>query len=126
MAVLSASPVVSFDVVRTFPRRIPVRITAAGALVAAVVGAFAVTLLASMLLTRPLPVTETTAPNLPVVAETAAYPAWTVATGDTLWTIARRTRPQADPRAVVLQIQVLNGVTSDHVLQAGEVLQLPN
>lgn len=125
MAVLSASPVVGFDGLRTFPGRASVRISPVAALVAAVVGAFLITLVASMTLGRQVPAAEVVAASAPVVAESAAYPAWTVATGDTLWTIAQRTRPQADPRAVVLQIQVINGITTDHVLRAGDVLQLP-
>lgn len=60
-----------------------------------------------------------------VVAESAAYPAWTIRAGDTLWTIADEVAPQADPRAVVLQLQVLNGLQSDDILQPGMVLQLP-
>jgi Tfp pilus assembly protein FimV len=94
-------------------------------LVVALACAFAVTLMASMALTHPVVGGVRATPQVPVVVETAAYPAWSVATGDTLWTIAQRTRPQADPRAVVLQIQVLNGISTDHVLQAGDVLQLP-
>ncbi len=125
MAVLSASPVVTFDGLRAFPRRFTVQLSPAASLVIAVLGAFVVALVASMAFGQPAPRAQATSAQMPVVAETAAYPAWTVTTGDTLWTIASRTRPQADPRAVVLQIQVLNGITSDHVLRAGEVLQLP-
>ena len=125
MAVLSASPVVAFDGLRTFPRRSSLRINPVGALVVAIAAAFLVTLTASVMLGRHVGATEVATPDIPVVVETAAYPAWTVSTGDTLWTIAERTRPQADPRAVVLQIQVLNGITTEHVLQAGDVLQLP-
>lgn len=63
--------------------------------------------------------------NGPVMAESAAYPAWTIRGGDTLWTIAERVAPSADPRAVVLQLQVLNGLAPDVDLQPGQVLQLP-
>lgn len=125
MAVLSASPVVALDGLRTFPRRFAVRISPVPALVAAIAGAFLLTLVASVTLGRHAGATEVVTPDTPVVVESTAYPAWTVSTGDTLWTIAERTRPQADPRAVVLQIQVLNGITTEHVLQAGDVLQLP-
>ena len=59
------------------------------------------------------------------VAESAAYPAWTVAPGDTLWGIARATAPDADPRATVEVLRTLNGFDAQHVLQVGDVLQLP-
>lgn len=62
----------------------------------------------------------------PVVAESAAYPAWTIRGGDTLWSIAQRVAPSADPRAVVLQLQVLNDLAPDADLQPGQVLQLPH
>ena len=75
-------------------------------------------------LTGPAPVAAEAVRVGPV--ESAAYPAYTVAPGDTLWTIAQRVNPQADPRAVVLQLRVLNDLSGRHVLQAGEVLQLPS
>ena len=125
MAVISASPVVALDGLRSFPRWISGRFSPVPALVAAIAAAFLVTLVASVTLGRQVATTEVVLPDAPVVVESTAYPAWTVSTGDTLWTIAERTRPEADPRAVVLQIQVLNGITTEHVLQAGDVLQLP-
>lgn len=90
----------------------------------ALVAAFVVALAGSVAIGRP----GTPAPRAvtaPAVAESAAYPAWTVQSGDTLWSIARAVVPQADPRAVVLQLQVLNDLAPGHVLQIGEVLQLP-
>ena len=47
------------------------------------------------------------------------------AMGDTLWDIARATAPTSDPRSVVGEIRELNGLSTGHVLQAGEVLMLP-
>lgn len=63
------------------------------------------------------------APAGPV--ESPAYPAYTVLPGDTLWSIAERVNPQADPRGVVLQLRVLNALAGDHVLRPGDVLQVP-
>lgn len=60
-----------------------------------------------------------------VAVETAAYPAYTVLPGDTLWSIAERVNPEADPRATVLQLQVLNRLSGSQVLQPGQVLQTP-
>jgi Tfp pilus assembly protein FimV len=57
--------------------------------------------------------------------ESVAYPAWTVGPGDSLWSIARATAPEADPRATVQVLRTLNGLSPQHVLQVGEVLQLP-
>jgi hypothetical protein len=96
-------------------------------LVAAIVAAFLVTLLFSGTLARLA--STAMAVGAPVAAaapaESAAYPAWTVATGETLWSIAAVTAPQADPRDEVFEIRSLNGLPADHVLQVGEVLQLP-
>ena len=44
--------------------------------------------------------------------------------GDTLWSVAERSDPGADPRAVVQRIKELNELPSDAVV-AGAVLQVP-
>ena len=44
--------------------------------------------------------------------------------GDTLWVIARQVAPQDDPRAVVDEIEDLNGLHGGE-LMAGQVLRLP-
>ncbi|MEZ5185936.1 MAG: LysM peptidoglycan-binding domain-containing protein [Candidatus Nanopelagicales bacterium] len=59
-------------------------------------------------------------------AESAAMPAWTVSAGDTLWSIARATDPEADPRVTVGRLREVNGLSDEHVLQVGEVLQVPS
>jgi hypothetical protein len=51
-------------------------------------------------------------------------PTVTVAPGETLWQIARRAAPHADPRAMVLQLEALNHLHSASVL-AGQRLLLP-
>jgi LysM repeat protein len=48
----------------------------------------------------------------------------TVAPGETLWQIAERVRPAADPRATVARIRNMNGLASSSVL-AGRVLLVP-
>jgi Tfp pilus assembly protein FimV len=48
----------------------------------------------------------------------------TVRPGETLWTIAARVRPNADPRQTIARIQDMNGLTSS-TLQAGRVLLVP-
>jgi Tfp pilus assembly protein FimV len=96
-------------------------------LVAAIVAVFLVTLLFSGTLARLA--SSAMATGAPVAAaapaESAAYPAWTVSSGETLWSIAAATAPQVDPRDAVSEIRSLNGLPADHVLQVGEVLQLP-
>ena len=47
-----------------------------------------------------------------------------VQSGDTLWSVAQRADPGADPRAVVDRIKELNGLQGDAVV-AGAVLQVP-
>lgn len=130
MAVLNASPAVVFDgngsCIRRFPTRsVRLTVSAPVVLALAVTVAFLVALAASATWGgSAMPVDSPPAPAT-VVVESSAHPAWTVASGDTLWSIAQRARPGADPRAVVLEIQVLNGLSPAHVLQAGEVLLLP-
>jgi hypothetical protein len=48
----------------------------------------------------------------------------TVQAGDTLWSVAARVAPHADPRAVVAEIQSLNDM-SGAVVQPGEQLVVP-
>ena len=48
----------------------------------------------------------------------------TVRPGDTLWAIAERVRPDADPRATIARIKDMNGLTSG-AAQAGQVLLVP-
>jgi nucleoid-associated protein YgaU len=45
--------------------------------------------------------------------------------GDSLWNIARRVSPGADPREVVGQIRDLNGLRSN-LIQPGQVLLVPS
>jgi hypothetical protein len=97
-------------------------------LVATLLGLFVLTLALSGLVARAASTVAAAgeAPaqrSLPV--ESAAYPAWTVGPGDSLWSIARATAPGADPRATVQVLRTLNGLSPQHVLQVGEVLQLP-
>lgn len=47
-----------------------------------------------------------------------------VAQGDSLWEIAVRIAPEADPRDVVVAIQELNGLRSN-MIQPGQVLLVP-
>lgn len=97
-------------------------------LFAAALAVFALTIALSGVLARAAgQVSAMSAPvtGTHIVAETAAYPAWTVAPGDTLWSIASATAPGADPRATVEVLRTLNGLGADHVLQVGEVLQVP-
>jgi hypothetical protein len=48
-----------------------------------------------------------------------------VAEGDSLWLIAGRTAPAADPREVVTRIRELNGMRSN-LIQPGQVLLVPS
>jgi nucleoid-associated protein YgaU len=48
-----------------------------------------------------------------------------VTPGDTLWDIARRVDPTADPRDVVAQIEEMNSLSDDGVLHVGEPLLVP-
>ena len=45
--------------------------------------------------------------------------------GDSLWLIAERMAPEADPREVVMRIRELNGMRSN-LIQPGQVLLIPH
>ena len=52
------------------------------------------------------------------------YETVTVAAGDTLWTIAARRYPDADPREMVGEIEQANGLAGP-AIEAGQQLKLP-
>jgi LysM repeat protein len=58
-------------------------------------------------------------------APAGSAPTLTVQPGDTLWAIASRVAPKADPRVVVQQIIDRNRLAGASV-QAGQVLVLPS
>lgn len=57
-------------------------------------------------------------------AATVTFETVTVAPGESLWSIAERLAPNADPRDVLLEIVALNGLPSSQV-QPGQQLALP-
>ncbi len=61
-----------------------------------------------------------TSPPRPVSAHSVV-----VVQGDSLWLIAGRTSPEADPREVVTRIRELNGMRSN-LIQPGQVLLVPS
>jgi nucleoid-associated protein YgaU len=55
-----------------------------------------------------------------------AHPATVVvAPGETVWDIARRVEPNADPRDVVAQIEQLNSLTDPGAVEVGQPLFVP-
>ena len=64
----------------------------------------------------PQAATEVAAP--PAVVQTTVQP------GDSLWTVAQRVAPEADPREVVQQLRSLNDLSGSG-LQVGQQLLLP-
>lgn len=55
--------------------------------------------------------------------QTAAFEYVTVVPGQSLWQIAQSVAPAADPRDVIAEIEVLNGI--DGAIQPGERLAIP-
>ncbi|HEX7105567.1 MAG TPA: LysM peptidoglycan-binding domain-containing protein [Acidothermaceae bacterium] len=105
-------------------RRAPLRLTRRGRLVA-VLG---LVLLASLLSALVLALAMGPASGRSAAAPPAAGAAGStvvVQPGDTLWAIASRVAPKADPRVVVQQIIDRNGLASASV-QAGQLLVLPS
>ena len=112
-------PVLPVRVARpTRPERVaaPVRLTRRGRLV---VLALLLGLLLSIVAFAMAPATATNDRGRNVVAERV-----TVLPGETLWAIAERVRPDADPRATIARIKEMNGLTSG-AAQAGQVLLVP-
>ncbi|MDR7232880.1 hypothetical protein ACIQC8_11150 [Agrococcus sediminis] len=56
-------------------------------------------------------------------AETAQFEHITVMPGQSLWQIAEAVAPEADPRDVVAEIELLNGIAG--AIQPGERLAIP-
>lgn len=94
----------------------PVRLTRRGRLVAL---ALLFGLLLGIVAFAMAPATATSHRGDGLVAERV-----TVQPGDTLWAIAERVRPGADPRATIARIKDMNGLTSG-AAQAGQVLLVP-
>lgn len=67
---------------------------------------------------------STYVPSVGGVAEQAAYPAWTVGAGDTLWTIAETVAPGSDPRVTIEWMRQHNAGTLQ-VLQPGQIVIVP-
>ena len=93
-----------------------VRLTRRGRLV--VLTALLALLVGSVVLAM-APATATSERGDNVVAERV-----TVQPGDTLWVIAERVRPNADPRATIARIKQMNALTSGEA-KAGQVLLVP-
>lgn len=56
-------------------------------------------------------------------SETAAFEHVTVMPGQSLWQIAQTVAPEADPRDVIAEIEMLNGIGG--AIQPGEQLAIP-
>ena len=93
-----------------------VRLTRRGRLVVVLAAAVVA---AGTLVGLTAPATATGDPGTVAVAERV-----TVRPGETLWQIAERARPGADPRETIARIRDMNGLTSS-VAQAGQVLLVP-
>lgn len=99
------------------PGAVPVRLTRRGRLVLAALSLVLVVLSAGAV--GGLPAIAGTGDTAPVAGQHV-----TVRPGETLWSIALRTAPQADPRQTVAHIIDLNALESSAV-QAGSVLLVP-
>ncbi|MGI8627989.1 MAG: LysM peptidoglycan-binding domain-containing protein [Geodermatophilaceae bacterium] len=94
---------------------------------AAAVGAIAVDVLSAVIPAGPTSYVAQEAPYIgaaPGGLVPAAASSVTVESGDTLWSLAERLDPQADPREVIAAIMTLNGLDTP-TLQPGQVLLLP-
>jgi hypothetical protein len=96
----------------------PLRLTRRGRLLLTLL-CLALAVTAVVLLNPPATASSTLEPKAGPVAERV-----TVRPGETLWAIAERARPGADPRATIARIKDMNGLTSS-ALPAGSVLLVP-
>jgi len=102
-------------------RRAPLRLTRRGRLVA-MLGVLLASLLSALVFVLAMgPANGRSA----APARAGSAPTVTVQPGDTLWAIASRVAPKADPRVTVQQIIDRNGLAGASV-QAGQVLVLPS
>ena len=98
----------------------PVRLTRRGRLVLTLGVALVATVLlalAGLAALRAAPAADAAVPERTVTVM--------VEPGETVWQIARRTAPNADPRATVDQILRLNGIKDAGAIQAGTELRIP-
>ena len=102
------------------PATSPARLTRRGRLV---VAALLLGVTSGLVLSLPVvATTQATATN--ERGSTAVAERVTVRPGETLWGIAERVRPDADPRATIARIRDMNGLASS-AAQAGQVLLVP-
>lgn len=87
-------------------------------------GRLMVTLLTLAVLVGAFSVGRGSASRAVAAAPVSARAVVSVAVGDTLWSIAREVRPQADPRSVVEELVKLNHLDS-RPLEAGQRLLVP-
>ncbi|MDQ1584787.1 MAG: hypothetical protein QOH80_152 [Actinomycetota bacterium] len=114
--VRSARPVRTPRPARAAAPAAPVRLTRRGRALLAIL---CLTLVVAALALVKAPATASSDhPSATVAARVTVRP------GETLWTIAARVRPNADPRQTIARIQDMNGLTSS-TLQAGRVLLVP-
>lgn len=103
--------------------RVPsrLRITPRGRIVFAVMAFVPVVVVAVALFSTPA-----AASNVPadIGAPGSSFSYVTVDAGESLWSVAERIAPSADPRDVITEIQTLNGLESSTV-SAGQSLAVP-
>jgi nucleoid-associated protein YgaU len=84
--------------------------------------------LAALLVLLALSVVDVVGGGRALAADTTPRPVTTrtvvVEQGDSLWLIAQRAAPEADPREVVTRLRELNGMRSN-LIQPGQVLLVP-
>lgn len=106
-------------------RRAPLRLTRRGRLVAVLGLVLLASLVSALVFALALGPASGRSAAVAPPAGAAAGSTVVVQPGDTLWAIASRVAPKADPRVVVQQIIDRNGLASASV-QAGQVLVLPS
>jgi hypothetical protein len=105
-------------------RQAPLRLTRRGRVAAVLGGVLLATLLSALVFVLAMgPASGRSAAPAPASAGSGST--LTVQPGDTLWAIASRVAPKADPRVTVQQIIDRNGL-ADASVQAGQVLVLPS
>jgi Tfp pilus assembly protein FimV len=105
-------------------RQAPLRLTRRGRVAAVLGGVLLATLLSALVFVLAMgPASGRSAAPAPASAGSGST--LTVQPGDTLWAIASRVAPTADPRVTVQQIIDRNGLAGASV-QAGQVLVLPS
>jgi predicted metal-binding membrane protein len=109
---------------RSVPRRTPVRLTRRGRIVVGVLLAIVVAAMTSLIWLAVAGQADASSHAGPTLSLRGSMSRVVVKPGQTLWGIATKADPSADPRVIIPQIMTINEL-SGTAIEAGQVLWVP-